>query len=356
LILNLENFIQESQPRWHRFEKQLDLMEGKTFSRASLDEIQQFNHDYKAIAADLTQLRTFAFERELCTHLESLVARAALQMQASPERRSFNILTWFTQSFPQTFRKHLGAFWLSLSITLLGCCFGIGAVALDPPSKSVIMPFSHLMGKPSDRVSKEESILRKSDHDIHDNKARFSAQLMTHNTKVSMTAMSLGLSYGIGTAILLFYNGVILGAVIVDYVLDGQWIFLMGWLLPHGSIEIPAILLAGQSGLILAAAMIKKNGRLSLTERLKRVIPDVGHLICGVAIMLIWAGIIESFLSQYHEPILPYAYKITLGICELFGLIAFLSISGKKLSRSTSPSNAQAPLIQSPTARGKHQK
>jgi len=44
---------------------------------------------------------------------------------------------------------------------------------------------------------------------------------------------------GLGTIILLFYNGVILGAVVVDYILAGQATFLLGWLLPHGSFEIP---------------------------------------------------------------------------------------------------------------------
>jgi len=38
----------------------------------------------------------------------------------------------------------------------------------------------------------------------------------------------------------------------VDYIRAGQTKFLVGWLLPHGSFEIPAILIAGQAGLILA--------------------------------------------------------------------------------------------------------
>ena len=36
-------------------------------------------------------------------------------------------------------------------------------------------------------------------------------------------------------------NGVILGAVMVDYIHAGETLFLTGWLLPHGAIEIPAI-------------------------------------------------------------------------------------------------------------------
>ena len=48
-------------------------------------------------------------------------------------------------------------------------------------------------------------------------------------------------------------------------------------------------------------------------------------LIGGVAVMLVWAGIVEAFLSQYHQPAVPYALKIAFGLVELAALIWFLS-------------------------------
>ena len=46
--------------------------------------------------------------------------------------------------------------------------------------------------------------------------------------------------------------------------------------------------------------------------------------------MLVWAGFIEAFLSQYHEPVIPYSLKIGFGVVELILLILFLSKSGKE--------------------------
>jgi uncharacterized membrane protein SpoIIM required for sporulation len=103
----------------------------------------------------------------------------------------------------------------------------------------------------------------------------------------------------------------------------------LGWLLPHGAIEIPAILLAGQAGLILASALIGWGKPLSLRMRLRKISADLVTLIFGVAVMLVWAGIIEAFFSQYHEPVIPYAAKIGFGILELILLTLFLSKSGK---------------------------
>ena len=135
-----------------------------------------------------------------------------------------------------------------------------------------------------------------------------------------------------GTVVVLFYNGVILGAIMLDYLRAGQGVFLAGWLLPHGSIEIPAILLASQAGLSLGGALIGRGRRMPLRTRLQAVRGDVVTLIGGVALMLVWAGLVEAFFSQYHSPVLPYSVKITFGLLELVGLAFFLLRSGTRNS------------------------
>jgi uncharacterized membrane protein SpoIIM required for sporulation len=138
---------------------------------------------------------------------------------------------------------------------------------------------------------------------------------------------------------MLFYNGVTLGAVAVDYVLAGETPFLLGWLMPHGVIEIPAILLAGQAGIVLAGALIGWGKPISLRMRLRKISKDLATLIFGVALMLVWAGIVEAFFSQYHEPVLPYSIKIAFGAFELIILALFLGRAGRKSEKQMSKIN-----------------
>ena len=138
------------------------------------------------------------------------------------------------------------------------------------------------------------------------------------------------MAWGLGTLVLLFYNGVILGMVALDYALAGESVFLLGWLLPHGAVEIPAILLAGQAGLVLGSAMIGWGRSETLRERLRSVSADLVALICGTALLLVWAGIVEAFLSQYHEPVIPYFLKILLGVVEMGILGTYLWRSGRR--------------------------
>lgn len=329
MIIDLQKFIANEQPHWTEFGKILDRMESQPGLHLSLEELEHFHYLYERTAADLGKITTFSSEPETRRYLENLIARAYGEIHETRAKQTrLSPLEWFFCTLPRTFRRHAGAFWLSLAITLAGTAFGGFAIALDPDSKPVLMGgFGHLRGDPSERVHDEESA--KSDR-LSGVKGTFSAELMTHNTKVSILTMALGMTWGMGTMVMLFYNGVILGAVSVDYVRAGQTKFLMGWLMPHGVIEIPAILIAGQAGLMLAGALIGWGNREPLTKRLRAVSADLVTLIFGVGLMLVWAGFIESFLSQYHEPVIPYIYKILFGFVELTLLCLFLSRSGRK--------------------------
>jgi uncharacterized membrane protein SpoIIM required for sporulation len=188
-------------------------------------------------------------------------------------------------------------------------------------------------------VAREESqgskALDENRDELEVGKSRFSAELMRNNISVTFRAMALGMTWGLGTILLLFYNGVVLGAVAFDYIADGQTVFLLGWLLPHGSVEIPAILLGGQAGLVLGRALIGWGTPDSLRTRFRKVTPDLATIAGGAALILVWAGIIEAFFSQYHEPVLPYWVKILFGSAQLVALGWFLFQSGKSGGEQT---------------------
>ena len=110
----------------------------------------------------------------------------------------------------------------------------------------------------------------------------------------------------------------------------GRAIFLLGWLLPHGVIEIPAILVGGQTGLVIAHALIGWGSRVSARRTSAGDLARRGDARRRTALMLVWAGIVEAFLSQYHEPVIPYGMKITFGLVEAALLTLFLTRAGRE--------------------------
>ncbi len=327
MIIDLERFMAQEKPCWDELERLLKRVEDDPGCSLGVAGATRFHYLYQRSTAGLARLDGLAAPPEFRWYLESLVARAYGEIHSnSGTAQRMAPGKWLLQTFPQTFRRHIRQFQLALLITVVGALFGAAALMLAPEEKGMLLPFGHLHGSPTERVAKEEQTAGKG---MDGRKASFSSYLMTHNTKVSVACMASGMTWGVGTIILLFYNGVILGAVILDYLAAGQGIFLAGWLLPHGVIEIPAILIGGQAGLVLASALIGRGSGFSLNVRLRMVWSDLATLIGGVGLMLVWAGIVEAFFSQYHEPVLPYSVKIVFGLAELALLLLFLARSGR---------------------------
>jgi uncharacterized membrane protein SpoIIM required for sporulation len=337
VILDLERFQAQARPRWRDLESLLATLEGRPDRRLNPAEAEHLQELYAQVAADLNRVTHGALAQELRQYLERLVARAYAELYYAPPMRSeiWQPRRWlriFT-AFPETFRRQSRYFTLAVLITLLGCAFGGLAVRYDPASVDVLLPSDYLRN-PGQRVHEEEE--GKGRHlDSAQAEAAFSAQLIRHNIQVALLAAALGVTFGIGTALLLFENGVLLGAVAVHYTRQGFGLFMTAWLLPHGVFEIPSILIAGQAGFYLARLLLHRredrNVRQSMHEWLV--------LIAGLAMMLVWAGVMEAFFSQHHAPVLPYGFKVAVAAAELVLLTIYLLFIGRR------EIDAQAPLL-----------
>ena len=327
MILDLDEFITRERPAWTELEQVLADHDTHPDSEMSFDEVQRFHYLYQRASSDLEKMNTFAAHAEMQAWLENHVARAYAKMHE--ERGSgarFSVWRWLKSGCPGTVRRRWRACALAVSICLVGALLGASISVVNPEAKTDLLGgFAALAGDPSERVAMEE----REDFDLFSGRQSFASQLMVNNIRVTFLAMAMGISWGVVTAIIMFQNGVILGIVCCDYVRAGEGEFLLAWLLPHGSFELPAVFLGGAAGLVLARAIFGWGTDLVLRDRLRRVMPDMLTLAVGAALLLVWAGLVESFLSQYHRPDL-YPWKIALGSVQLGGLMLYLAFSGRE--------------------------
>ncbi len=337
MILDSERFIARERPHWRELATRLDALDASNAAATTPEAMLDLHRLYSRAASALARLRSAAAEPTTIAELESLVARAYAEIHATRRHRpAATAWQWVAHGFPTAFRRHFSAFAAVLWITLAGAVAGGALIAIDRDHRQIVIPglFSHLHESPSERVAREEA---RDPGDSQAAHATFAAELMQNNIQVTINAFALGIIFGIGTALILFYNGFILGAVVFDYIADGQTVFLLGWLLPHGSVELPAIFLGGQAGFVLGRAMLGRGSRLGLRRRLRLVAADTATLVAGAAILLVWAGIIESWISQTHEPAMPYAVKIAIGLVHLAALTAWLTLGGRKKHTTPAP-------------------
>ncbi|HEX5220492.1 MAG TPA: stage II sporulation protein M, partial [Verrucomicrobiae bacterium] len=181
MIIDLQRFVATERSHWTELEKLLDRMEATPNAKMSLEQMMRFHQLYERASADLAKLVTFSSEPETRRYLEALVARAYGEIHETRERRTrLSPVSWFFQTLPQTFRRHIRAFYLAVAITLLGCLFGGLALMFDPDSRHATMAFGHDLLTPEERVRQEETSTSDSLSGV---KTSFSAYLMTHNTR-----------------------------------------------------------------------------------------------------------------------------------------------------------------------------
>jgi uncharacterized membrane protein SpoIIM required for sporulation len=328
VILDLERFQAQGRPRWSKLELLLVRLEGRPDRRVEPEEAELLQELYAQTAGDLNRVMHGALAPELRQYIERLVARAYAELYYARPTRSelWQPRRWlriFT-AFPEAFRRQSRYFLLAVLITMLGGTLGGLAVRYDPASVDVLLPADYLRN-PSLRVRHEEN-----GQNRHLNSAQmeaaFSGQLIKHNIEVSLLAAGLGVTFGIGTALLLFENGLLLGAVAVRYTQQGFGLFVTAWLLPHGAFEIPSILIAGQAGFYLARLLLRRREDRNMRQSIREWL----LLIAGLAVMLVWAGLMEAFFSQHHAPALPYGFKIAVGAAELALLTIYLLLTGRR--------------------------
>ncbi|MGA1844242.1 MAG: stage II sporulation protein M [bacterium] len=327
MIFDVERFIAQNKASWEELEAMLDRVHQRGFQAFDFDETNRFHYLYHQTSSDLNRIQTFSSASELTDYLEGLVSRAYAEIY-SAQRRPWRVRVkeFYMITFPAVFRRHLKLFYLALAVMLVGGMLGGSAVMLDPQAKDILISFPHLKGSPFERVLREEEGRNKA---LDDQRVSFSSYLVTHNIQVSLLALALGITFGLGTLVLIFYNGIILGAVVIDYFRYGVGTFAAGWLLPHGAFEIWAILIAGQAGFLIAQSMLK-GGKYSRMARLSMAGKDILTLFLGLSSLLVWAGIVEAFFSQYHQPIVPYSFKILFGLIEILFLMYYFGVMGRR--------------------------
>jgi len=249
--MDLTTFTQRRRPEWRQLEQLLQRVEGSGLKTLDEEQAVDFGRLYRRAASDLNQAQTFVSADAIVRYLNELVARSYLVIYARTKVDPVGFLRYLFWSYPAIFRRHAWHFLLASAIFLGGSVLGFLAAYLEPASRAFLLPNDMPMIQPPQEGEQADGPLLSSG-DL----AAFSSHLFTNNVSVCLASFALGITLGAGTAWLLFVNGVILGALGAVFAEAHQLTAYATGVLPHGVLEIPAILIAGAAGFILAQGMI----------------------------------------------------------------------------------------------------
>jgi len=152
-----------------------------------------------------------------------------------------------------------------------------------------------------------------------------SSYIMTNNIRVCFMAFAFGVTLGFGTAVSLFYNGVLVGVLASYFHRAGHGVHFWAFILPHGVIELTAIFIAGASGLTLGAALLAP-GEHTRGQAFKRAGADAVRLVIGCIPLLVVAGTIEGFVTP--QGFIPDLAKLAFAALTAVALAAYFAPRG----------------------------
>lgn len=308
-------WIEKRKPYWSQLEKLL-ASGGKSLGSLTRSELQELGLLYRQTAADLAVIRQDPSSVHFARYLNQLMTRAHNIIYAGHRPNYGAILSFFYRDYPAAFRRNLKYVAAAVLVFIVGAIAGTALTFQDPDFQTEILGPQMV-----------QTIQRKEmwTHSIISVKPMASSAIMTNNLTVSFMAFASGITAGLGTIYMMFFNGLMIGVVGSACFMAGMSVKLWSFVVPHGVLELPAIFIAGGAGLKIAQGLLFP-GVLPRKESLAKAGKEATTLVLGVIPLLVIAGTIEAFISPTE---IAVSFKFALGsglftllLAYLFGLSA----------------------------------
>jgi uncharacterized membrane protein SpoIIM required for sporulation len=261
---------------------------GSRPERLGADGVLRLGALHRAAVADLAvaRRRLDPGDPEL-VRLETLVGRARQAVYAGDAEREGGIRAFFLTTYWRHVAERPGLLAIAAALLLLPAVGAALWAGSDPDAALGLVPgeFRQAVEPVGDTgMTAEET-------------AAFSGAVLTNNIQVTFTAFALGLLAGLGTAAVVLYNGLVLGAITGGAVAAGNGPAFVEFVAAHGVIELSCIVVAAAAGLRLGGALVDP-GPLPRGAALAAEARPAMAVVLGTVPWLVLAGFIEGFVTR----------------------------------------------------------
>lgn len=296
-LLKSYRFREERQADWQKLDLILTKAENGGVRNLSDEQMLALPRLYRQAVSSLSVARSISLDQNVITYLESLCTRAYFFVYGARTTLGERMMQFLRRDWPEAVAT-------SLWSTLLSAFFFFGGWALafflclqDMDWYWTINGQNFMEGRnPDATVEYLRSTIYTSRHGDGELSA-FASFLFNNNAQIALFAFALGFAFGIPTAWLLVFNGVMIGSMYAVFWDKGLGYEFTGWLLIHGVTELYAIVLAGAAGFIIGGAVAFPGGRTRLSSA-RAAGQKAATLAMGCVIMMIIAAILEGFGRQ----------------------------------------------------------
>ena len=309
-------FEQQHREVWQQIEDSLE-------NPSRGDNSKILAEHYMLLCQHLALAKERLYDAALVERLNNLVLGVYRELYRYRAETRLNFYAFFKRDFPLSIYRHRYFILVSFLVMVLPGLFAGTWTYIDEDAVYSMLEASQVRGveRMYDPEARKLGREREADTDIF-----MFGFYIKNNISVAFRCFAGGMVLGIGTLLVLFFNGMFMGSVAghltrLDYV-DTFYPFVVG----HGSFELTAIVFSGAAGLRLGYAILHP-GQSSRLDSLRQAGRDVVPMLYGIVLMLIIAAFLEAFWSSSTS--LTIAVKYSVG-AVLWALVLLYSFSGRR--------------------------
>ncbi len=321
-----ERFVRAKEPRWRLLAGYLARARRPGLRALAPSELSEFAGLYRETAADLARARTYGADASVLFQLERLVAAGHSALYRRHHVSVGDVWQFLRRDFPRLVRRHSLPIGISATLLVVPAVVGYVRIWLEPELAYELLHPQIVARAESapDRIAEGKGYVEIPSIFM----PVAAGGIIANNVQVTFLAFALGITAGVGTLLLLLFNGVHIGATLALFdSLETGW-YLWSFLLPHGIMELTAAAIAGGAGLLLGSALLlprEQTRREALVDRGGQAV----RLLLGTSVLLVLAGLVEGFVSPSPW---PPATKIAFGLGLGALLYLYLFFQGKDRS------------------------
>jgi uncharacterized membrane protein SpoIIM required for sporulation len=316
--MDVDRFLAMNEPTWSRLATLTALAaRPRGASPLELDELVTL---YQRTSSHLSTARSSYRDPALLQRLTQLIANAHAVIHGSRPTSWRSIGWFFTRTFPgavYSARRFVAVAALLTFLPAVGLATWMASSdrALEASAPAAVRE-AYLSSDFESYYSSEPA-------------GQFATKVFVNNVQVSIMAFAAGVLGCVVTAGLLAFNGANLGFAAGLFIAAGQAPKFFGLILPHGLLELSAVVVAGAAGLRLGWTVIDPGDRprsQALAAEGRRSVTIVLGLIVAFAV----AGTIEGFVTGSG---LPTALRVGVGITVFVAFWLYIVVQGRAAER-----------------------
>ena len=251
----VDDFVGERRPVW---EELAGLLKGKRLSNLEPPQISRVFALYREACTDLVRAQRMGAAPTTIAYLDALVSRSHSQLYSGGGRKLLRLGEFFRSGFPQALRQNAQLFLVANILFWLPFAVALWNSMESEAFSARVLPMETL-----------EAMANAYQEGFEDGRpagvnAAMAGFYVFNNVGIAFRCFATGILFGLGSAFVLVYNGVVTGAVVGHVIRVGGGLNILTFICGHGPLELVAIVVSGAAGLQMGRALVITEGRTRL--------------------------------------------------------------------------------------------